>query len=80
MKHIFIEVKVKATRSCPTLFNPMDCTLSMEFPRPEYWSGKPIRSPADLPDPRIKQGSSTLQEDSLLADLPGRHINCLTLC
>ena len=24
---------------------------SMEFSRPEYWSGKPFPSPADLPDP-----------------------------
>jgi len=80
MKHIFIEVKVKATQSCPTFCNPMDYTQSMEFPRPEYWSGKPIPSPADLPDPRIKPRSPALQADSLLAELPRRHINCLTLC
>ena len=31
----------------------------------EYWRGQPIPSPADLPDPGIKSGSSALQADSL---------------
>ena len=31
----------------------------------EYWRGQPIPSPADLPDPGIKPGSSALQADSL---------------
>ena len=31
----------------------------------EYWSGKPIPSPADLPNPGIELGSPTLQVDSL---------------
>ena len=30
----------------------------------EYWSGYPIPSPADLPDPRIELGSPALQADS----------------
>ena len=29
-------------------------TLSMGFPRQEYWSGVPCLSPGDLPDPRIE--------------------------
>ena len=28
--------------------------LSMEFPKPEYWSGLPFLSPGDLPDPGIE--------------------------
>ena len=32
-------VKVKVTQACPTLWDPMDYTQSMEFSRPEYWSG-----------------------------------------
>ena len=92
---------------------PMDYTQSMEFSRPEYWSGKtlrslsllqgifltqglnpglllcvqilypaepqgkpkntrggkPIPSPADLPDPSIKLESPALQADSLPAEL-----------
>ena len=36
---------------------------SMEFSRPEYWSGKPFPSPGDLPNAGIKPGSPTLQAD-----------------
>ena len=39
--------------------------LSMEFSRPEYWSGYPIPSPGDLTEPGIEQGSPALQTDSL---------------
>ena len=35
-----------------------------------YWSGQPTPSPGDLPNPGIKLGSSTLQMDSLPAELP----------
>ena len=28
--------------------------LSVEFPRREYWSGLPLPSPGDLPDPGMK--------------------------
>ena len=38
----------------------------------EYWSGQPIPSPGDLPYPGFKLGSPALQEDSLLAKLPGK--------
>ena len=40
--------------------------LSMGFPRQEYWSGLPIRSPEELPDPGIKPMSPPLQADSSL--------------
>ena len=42
---------------------------SMEFSRPEYWSGEPFPSPGDLPDPGIKSRSPALQVDSLPAEL-----------
>ena len=42
-------------------------SLSMGFPRPEYWSGLPIPSPGYLPDPGIKPGSPALQEMQELA-------------
>ena len=46
-----------------TVCNPMDCSrqapLSMGFPRQEYWSGLPVPSPGDLPDPGIKAASLT---------------------
>ena len=38
---------------------------SMEFSRPEYWSGQPFPSLGDLPNPGIKPRSPTLQVDSL---------------
>ena len=40
-------------------------TLSMEFPRKEYWSGLPFPSPGDLPDPGIEPVYPALQADSL---------------
>ena len=38
----------------------------------EYWSGQPIPSPADFPDPRIAPGSTALQADSLPTELSGK--------
>ena len=45
--------------------------LSMEFSRQEYWSGLPIPSPGDLPNPGIEPKSPTLQADSLPSEPPG---------
>ena len=45
---------------------PHQASLSMGFPRQEYWSGLPFPSPGGLPDPGIKLASHALQEDSLL--------------
>ena len=38
--------------------------LSMGFPRQESWSGLPLPSPGDLPNPRIKPESPESQADS----------------
>ena len=38
---------------------------------PEYWSGLPIPSPGDLPDPGMEPGSPVLQADSLPTELSG---------
>ena len=40
-------------------------SLSMEFSRPEYWSGQPFPSPGGLPNPGVKPRSPALQADSL---------------
>ena len=40
----------------------------------EYWSGWPIPSPPDLPNPGIKLGSPALQVDSLETELSGKPI------
>ena len=47
---------------------------SMEFSRPEYWSGQPFPSPGDLPNPGIKPRSPALQADSLPAEPPGKPV------
>ena len=60
-------------KSCPTLCNPMDCSLpgslAVEFSRQEYWSGLPLPSPGDLPNPGIEPESPALQADSLPTEL-----------
>ena len=52
------------TKSCPTLVTPWtvahQVSLSMEFPRQEYWSGLPFPSTGDLPDPGIEPASPAL--------------------
>ena len=50
-------------------------TWSMEFSRPECWSGQPFPSPGDLPNPGIEPSSPTLQVDSLPAETPGKPKN-----
>ena len=41
---------------------------SMEFYKPECWSGWPFPSPGDFPNPGIEPRSPALQADSLLAE------------
>ena len=52
---------------------------SMEFSRPEYWSGQPFPSPGDLPNPEIEPRSPALQADSLPAEPPGKPSNTYDL-
>ena len=44
----------------------LQASLSMGFPRQEYWSGLPFPPPGDLPDPGMEPDSPTLQVDFLL--------------
>ena len=48
---------------------------SMEFSRPEYWSGQPFPSPGDLPNPGIELRSLALQVDSFPAEPQGKPRN-----
>ena len=61
---------------CPTLCNPMDCSLpgssSMGFSRQKYWNGLPCCPPGDLPNPWIEPRSSALQAHSLPVEPPGK--------
>ena len=50
LRKIHKDIKVKIAQLCPTLCNPMTIQ-SMEFSRPEYWSGLPCPPPGDLPNP-----------------------------
>ena len=52
---------------------------SMEFSRPEHWTGEPFPSPGYLPIPGIKPRSPALQADSLPAEpqwKPNRLVCC----
>ncbi|KAI4581845.1 hypothetical protein MJG53_009370 [Ovis ammon polii x Ovis aries] len=63
-------------RSCLTLATSWtvarQASLSMGFPRQEYWSGLLFPSPGKLPNPGIKPGSPALPADSLPSEPPRR--------
>ena len=72
-KHIYIKecmkVKVLDTHLCLTLCDPMDCSLcqaplSMGFSRQEYWSGLPLPTSGDLPNPGMEPKFPALQTGS----------------
>ena len=51
-------------------------SLSMGFPRQEYWSGLPLPSPGDLPDdPGIEPSSPALADRFFTTAPPGRPNN-----
>ena len=49
---------------------------SMEFSRPEYWSGQPFSSPGDLSNSGIKPRSPALHVDSLPDEPQGKPPQC----
>ena len=71
---INMKVKWKSTTRVWLFVTPWTIQ-SMEFYRPEYWSGWPIPSPADLLDPRIEPGYPAFQVDSLPTELWGKPKN-----
>ena len=46
----------------------------------EYWSGYPIPSSGDRPDPGNKLGPPALLADSLPAELPGKPLDSVYMC
>ena len=62
--------------SCPTLCDPMDCSLSGSsvhgIIQEECWSGLPFPSLGDLPDQGIEPGSPASQADALPSEPPGK--------
>ena len=71
------------TQSCPTLCDPMDCSLPGSsvhgILQAGILSGSPFPSPGDLPDPGIELRSPALQADVLPSEPPGRRDNQYTL-
>ena len=62
---------MKNAQSFPTVCDLMDhAPLSMGFSRQEYWSGLPLLSTGELPNPGIEHGSPALQADSLPSEPP----------
>ena len=55
-------------------------TLTMGFPRQEYWSGLPFPSPGDLPDAGIEPRSPALQADTLPSEPPGKPNTAERIC
>ena len=47
-------------------------SLSIRFPRQEYWSEFPFPSPGDLPDPAIEPGSPALAIKFFTSKPPGK--------
>ena len=46
------QVKEKVAQSC-LMLRPHGLCKSMEFSRPEYWSGQPFPSPGELSNPKV---------------------------
>ena len=66
-------------QSCPTLWDPTDCSLPGSsvrgIPRQESWSGSPFPSPGDLPDPGTELPSlepPALAGGFFTPELPGK--------
>ena len=64
------------TKSCLTFVTLQTVTcwasLSMGFPRQEYWSELPFSTPGDLPNPGIEPTSSAWQADAFTTKPPGK--------
>ena len=50
---------------------------TMEFSRPEYWSGQPFPSPGDLPNPGMEARSPAMQEMLYQLSHQGSPYHCL---
>ena len=57
-------------------FFVIDCSMAgssvMGFSRQEYWSGEPLLSPGDLPNPGVEPRSPAFQAACLPSELPGK--------
>ena len=74
MRQFFPFNNVLVAQLCLTFAAPWtvarQAPLSMGCSRQEHWSGWPLPSPGDLPDPGVEPGSPSLQAVSLEWALP----------
>ena len=70
------ESESEVSQSCPTLCDPMDCSLpgssSIGFSRQEYWSGLPFPSPGYLLDSGIQPMCPMLADGFFITEPPGK--------
>ena len=75
---LYMKVKVKLLSRVRLFATPKtvayQAPMSMGFSRQEYWSGLPLPSPGDLPNPGIESGSPALQADTLTSEPPRKPI------
>ena len=62
-------------QSCPTLCNPMDCSLPGSSPGKNTGVGCHALLQGNLPNPGTEPGSPALQADSLSSETPGKPSN-----
>ena len=78
LKAVKNENESEVAQSCPTVCDPIDCSLRGSFihgifqERVLEWL--PFPSPGNLPNPGIKAGSPALQADALPSELPRKPI------
>ena len=72
-----LRVPWTARRSNQSILKEISPGCSLEFSRPEYWSGQPFLSPGDLPNPGIEPRSPALLLDSLPAYPQGKPYDML---
>ena len=53
-------------------------SLSMVFPRQEYWNGLPFPSPGDLPNPGMEPRSPALAGEFFTTEPPGKPLEKVT--
>ena len=72
-----MKVKVRSLSRVRLLVTPWTAAhqapLSMGLCGQEYWSGLPLPSPGDLPNPGTEPRFPTLEADALTSEPPGKH-------
>ena len=75
---VLLSLKTVCAQSCPTLCDPMDCSLpgssDRGISRQECRSGLPYHSAGDLPSPGVKPVSPALADRFFTLNYRGSHI------